>query len=141
MHDPGFRQQFVAQHTHQLESRGRYARPSWAPESSAEDVTLRLCTVQDDPALERLAQLESRELPDGRLVVAEVDGELVAAVPLGGRSALRRSVPQDGPPAAAPARAGAAARRAAPRMAHARPALEGRMSRTDNRNALGTPRR
>jgi hypothetical protein len=84
MHDPGFRQQFVAQHTHQLESRGRYARPSWAAESSADDVTLRLCTVLDDPALERLAQLESRELPGGRFVVAEVDGELVAAVPLAG---------------------------------------------------------
>ena len=40
--------------------------------------------MQDDPALERLAQLESRELPGGRFVVAEVDGELVAAVPLAG---------------------------------------------------------
>jgi hypothetical protein len=87
MHDPGFRQQFVAHHTHQLEGRGRHARPSWAPERAAEDVTLRLCTVQDDPALERLAQLESRALPAGRFVVAEVDGELIAAVPLvGGRA-------------------------------------------------------
>ena len=84
MHDPGFRQQFVAQHTHQLEGRGRHARPSWAPEREAEEVTLRLCTVQDDPALERLAQLESRALPGGRFVVAEVDGELVAAVPVSG---------------------------------------------------------
>jgi hypothetical protein len=87
MHDPGFRQQFVAQHTRQLESRGRHARPSWAPEP-AEEVTLRLCTVQDDPALERLAQLESRELPGGRFVVAEVDGELVAAVPVAGGRAF-----------------------------------------------------
>jgi hypothetical protein len=87
MHDPGFRQQFVAQHTHQLEGRGRYSRPSWAPEP-VEDVTLRLCTVQDDPALERLAQLESRELPGGRFVVAEVDGELVAAVPVAGGAAF-----------------------------------------------------
>ena len=84
MHDPGFRQQFLAQHTHQLESRGRHARPSWAPERPAEDVTLRLCTVQDDPALERLAQLESRALPGGRFVVAELDGELVAAVSTAG---------------------------------------------------------
>jgi len=87
MHDPGFRQQFVAQHTHELEGRGRHARPSWAPEP-VEDVTLRLCTVQDDPALERLAQLESRELPGGRFVVAEVDGELVAAVPVAGGPAF-----------------------------------------------------
>ena len=84
MHDPGFRQQFLAQHTHELEARRRYSRPSWAPEPPVDDVTLRLCTVQDDPALERLAQLESRELPGGRFVVAEVDGELVAAVPLAG---------------------------------------------------------
>jgi hypothetical protein len=82
MHDPGFRQQFVAQHTHRLEGRGRHHRPSWARDASAEDVTLR--TVQDDPALERLAQLESRELPGGRFVVAEVGGELVAAVPVAG---------------------------------------------------------
>jgi hypothetical protein len=88
MHDPGFRQQFVAHHTHQLEARGRHARPSWAPEHSAEDVTLRLCTVQDDPALERLARLESRALPAARFVVAEVDGELVAAVPLAGGAPL-----------------------------------------------------
>ena len=84
MHDPGFRQQFVAQHTRQLERRARYARPSWTHEPAAEDVALRLCTVQDDPALERLAQLESRKLPGGRFVVAEVDGELVAALPLAG---------------------------------------------------------
>jgi hypothetical protein len=84
MHDPGFRQQFLAQHTHQLESRGRHARPSWASERSADDVTLRLCAMQDDPALERLAQLESRTLAGGRFVVAEVDGELVAAVPVAG---------------------------------------------------------
>jgi hypothetical protein len=88
MHDPGFRQQFLAQHTHQLEVRGRRARPSWAPGHSTEDVTLRVCTVEDDPALERLARLESRELPGGRFVSAEVDGELVAAVPVGGGAAF-----------------------------------------------------
>jgi hypothetical protein len=84
MHDPGFRQQFLAQHTHQLESRARHAQPSRAPERSADDVTLRLCTVQDDPALERLAQLDNRTLAVGRFIVAEVDGELVAAVSMAG---------------------------------------------------------
>jgi hypothetical protein len=47
-------------------------------------VALRLNSVHDDPALERLAQLEGRPVPPGRLVVAEVDGVVVAAHPLAG---------------------------------------------------------
>jgi hypothetical protein len=55
------------------------------PAPAAEDrVSLRLCSVQDDAALERLALLEGRPVPRGRFVVAEVDGELLAALPLGG---------------------------------------------------------
>lgn len=51
-------------------------------------VALRLCRIDDDPALERLALLEGRLLPQGRFVVAEVDGALVAAVPLHGGAAF-----------------------------------------------------
>lgn len=47
-------------------------------------VALRLCRVSDDPGLEQLAALSERELPRGRFVVAEVDGRLVAALPLSG---------------------------------------------------------
>lgn len=36
----------------------------------------------DQPALERLAMLDSRPMPAGSFLLAEVDGELVAAVPL-----------------------------------------------------------
>jgi hypothetical protein len=46
-------------------------------------VVLRLCSVHDDAALDRLAELESRPLPSGRHVIAEVDGTVVAALPLG----------------------------------------------------------
>jgi hypothetical protein len=52
-------------------------------------VELRLCRVDDDPALEQLAALEGRELPAGRFVLAEVAGRVVAALPLAGGPALR----------------------------------------------------
>jgi len=46
------------------------------------DVELRLCRVGDDPELERLAKLDGRPLPSGRLIVAAVGGRIVAALPL-----------------------------------------------------------
>jgi hypothetical protein len=49
-----------------------------------ETVSLRLCSVHDDEALERLALLNGVPVPGGRFVVAEVDDELVAALPLRG---------------------------------------------------------
>jgi hypothetical protein len=53
-----------------------------ASASSAEQVVLRLCSVHDDEALDRLAALEGRKVASGRHVVAEVDGTLVASLPL-----------------------------------------------------------
>ena len=53
------------------------------------DVELRLCKADDDFALERLAELSETRVPYGRLVVAYVDGRLVAAMPLAGGCALR----------------------------------------------------
>jgi hypothetical protein len=47
-------------------------------------VTIRRSRAADRRALERLAQLDSRRLAAGELLVAEVDGELRAALPLGG---------------------------------------------------------
>ena len=52
------------------------------------EIELRLCRADDDPALERLAALAERPEPFGRLVVALVNGELVAALPLAGGHAL-----------------------------------------------------
>ncbi|MGH2851798.1 MAG: hypothetical protein ACRDLP_14420 [Solirubrobacteraceae bacterium] len=45
-------------------------------------VTLRRAWPGDAPALERLAQLDSSTRPAGRVLVAEVDGELHAAISL-----------------------------------------------------------
>jgi hypothetical protein len=53
------------------------------PRPASADVELRLCRVADDAELERLAELEGRPLPYGRVVVAVVDGRIVAALPLG----------------------------------------------------------
>jgi hypothetical protein len=64
------------------------AAPARRRQAEQEDVELRLCKPLDDPALERLAALAERPVPDGRLVVALVSGELVAALPLAGGPAL-----------------------------------------------------
>jgi hypothetical protein len=53
-----------------------------------EAVALRLYEVADDPMLEQLAALEGREVQHGRHLVAEVDGEVVAALPLAGGEPL-----------------------------------------------------
>jgi len=53
-----------------------------------EAVALRLCSVHDDDALERLALLEGRPVPRGCFVLAEVEGEIVAALPLSGGDPL-----------------------------------------------------
>jgi hypothetical protein len=52
-------------------------------------IALRFCRVGDDPALARLAALEGRPVPQGQFVVAELDGRIVAALPLDGSPPLR----------------------------------------------------
>jgi hypothetical protein len=49
-----------------------------------EPVTLRLSRESDDAALQRLAQLETRRATPGSHVVADVDGVIIAALPLNG---------------------------------------------------------
>ena len=70
----------------------RSARPrKRAPEARVEspDIELRLCKPADDPAIDRLAALSEVPVPFGRLVVALLDGTLVAALPLSGGDVLR----------------------------------------------------
>ena len=43
-------------------------------------VVIRAARGSDGPALRRLAELDSRELPPGDLLIAETDDELVAAL-------------------------------------------------------------
>ena len=47
--------------------------------NSTASITLRPATAADTPWLERLASLDSRRLPEGTLLVAERDGNIVAA--------------------------------------------------------------
>jgi len=44
------------------------------------DVSIREAEAGDMPALMQLAELDSRPLPSGRLVVAEVNGAILAAL-------------------------------------------------------------
>ena len=49
---------------------------------TAQTVSLRHATTADDRALRNLAALESRSLPAGPFLVAEIDGELRSALSL-----------------------------------------------------------
>jgi hypothetical protein len=65
-------------------------RPSRPPPrgQAPQSFILRPARTDDGRALERLAALDSARLPAGRLLVAEVEGELWAAVPLCGGTAI-----------------------------------------------------
>jgi hypothetical protein len=46
------------------------------------DLTLRICCPADYAALRRLAERDTAAVPTGRLLAAEVDGRLIAAMSL-----------------------------------------------------------
>ena len=52
------------------------------------DITMRLADYSDNRALGRLAALDSAPLPDGALVLAEREGQVLAALPLDGGPAI-----------------------------------------------------
>ncbi len=52
------------------------------------DVTIRWATPADESALERVAALDSKRLPNGPLLVAAVDGQIRAAVSTSGDAAI-----------------------------------------------------
>jgi hypothetical protein len=86
---PEFSQQLLHFHRDELDRtlersnmrREAAHRPAVRP---PEAVTLRLCCVGDDNTLDRLAVLEGVPVPKGRHVVAEIGGQVVAAMPLAG---------------------------------------------------------
>jgi hypothetical protein len=85
LHHPEIMRFLVAQHVEELRRAARPIRVTAAPVATdLADIELRLCRVGDDPALEQLAALAERPLPAGRLVIAAVDGQIVAALPLAG---------------------------------------------------------
>ena len=49
-----------------------------------DQLTIKFATDADRPRLERLAELDSRPVPRGEVVLAEVNGRLVAAVGVDG---------------------------------------------------------
>jgi hypothetical protein len=67
-------------------TRGVHGRPQvpGIRQPVKEPVVLRLATVRDAEAISRLALLDGRPEPDSRCVVAEVEGTIMAALPLGG---------------------------------------------------------
>jgi hypothetical protein len=66
----------------------RFAGPGPRLENAPPRVTMRLAEPADERALARLAALDSRRLPAGRLVVGEMGGAIQAAVPLAGGDAI-----------------------------------------------------
>ena len=62
----------------------RAAEPRPPALGAAATITLRLAGPGERAAVERLAELSSRVAPSGRYLVAEVDGDLWAALPLSG---------------------------------------------------------
>lgn len=90
MHHPEVMRMLVNDHIETLrrDATRPVARRRRRSAPDTRDVSLRLCRVSDDPQLERLAALDGRPVPFGRLVVADVRGQLVAALPLGGGAPL-----------------------------------------------------
>jgi hypothetical protein len=62
----------------------RHVREATVQAVPRDPVTLRLTRVGDEAQLERLATLESRRPSAGTHVVAEVEGTIIAALPLAG---------------------------------------------------------
>jgi hypothetical protein len=88
MMNPQFRIDLLHRRAQELEKNlRRTALLAQEPRPAAladEAVALRLCSVHDDAALERLATLAGRPTPGGRFILAEVGGEVIAALPLHG---------------------------------------------------------
>jgi hypothetical protein len=89
MHDYELRRMIMNDRIETLQRAAFRPAVAAAPRIESPDIELRLCKSDDDFALDQLGELSERPVPSGRLVVALVDGRLVAAVPLAGGPALR----------------------------------------------------
>jgi hypothetical protein len=85
---PQFHIEMVRQRSRDLENRLERRRLLTAEqprnEVAADAVSVRHSRVSDELSLERLAALEGQQLAPGGHLVAEVNGEVVAALPLTG---------------------------------------------------------
>ncbi len=59
-----------------------------SPVASAGEVTIRRARPGDEALIERLAQLDGKRVPAGPLLIAEVDGEAVAALDVAARDTV-----------------------------------------------------
>ena len=85
--NPFFSNELAEEHIRDLQREARKAR---IPEQPGENerVTVRALRAPDVEPLRVLAALDSRHLPTGPVLVAEQDGELLAALPLDGGRAI-----------------------------------------------------
>jgi hypothetical protein len=65
-----------------LARRGRSSTARAPQVAHAAVISIRLADPEEQAAIDRLAQLAERPAPTGRILVAAVDGELWAALPL-----------------------------------------------------------
>ena len=87
---PEIERQMATQRVEELRRAGAAARVRKAtpPAVREIDVAIRLARPQDALAVEALAVLDDAESPRGRVLVAEVDGQILAALPLDSRRAF-----------------------------------------------------
>jgi hypothetical protein len=72
----------------QIERDRRHKAGARADRRSVDAVVIREASAEDSGRLHRLAMLDSAPNPHGPMLVAERDGLLVAAVPMGGGPAI-----------------------------------------------------
>src|SRR4051794_30090298 len=87
---PEIERQLAAERVRELRRAGAVARLRAATPDAAHraEVLIREARAVDDLAVRALAVLDGAEPPLGRVVVAEVNGSIVAAVPLDGAGAF-----------------------------------------------------
>jgi len=99
------------------------------------EVTLRLCCEQDARALRVLAERDSAQLPAGRMIAAQVGGELVAAISIETRRVIADPFRPTADAVELLRRRAAQIRRAEGRGIFLRPRLR-RLERRDDRGEL-----
>jgi hypothetical protein len=88
--NPAFSNEMARQHIHDLQREAQAARVPKEPGEAGREarLTVRPLTARDFEQVTLLAELDSHPVPSGPALVAELDGELVAALPLDGGEAI-----------------------------------------------------
>jgi hypothetical protein len=88
--NPAFSNEMARQHIRDLQREAQAARVPKEPGEAGREarLTVRPLTASDFEQVILLAELDSHPVPSGPTLVAELDGELVAALPLDGGEAI-----------------------------------------------------